>query len=781
MEARREARSLLETMRILTRYILKETFSHSLLGLLVFTFVVFIGQLGKLLELLVRHNIPLPDMATLFLLPVPSILMMSIPLAVMVGTLIGLSRMAADGEVIAARASGMGLACFVRPVMLLAVTGWALTLWIGLFLAPQAARKLMSMKSGLEASQVPYEIQPRVFIEQFPNLLLYLEDVTGSRASWNGVFIADMTQRNLVKVTLAESGLLVNEASHNRFVLHLEHGTRHEYDPQHPDEYSMGTFTDMDIPIDIEQGGKEAAEGSAPQYLNLTQLWQRIHQSRDRQAALVEMHYRFALPVAAIVLALVGIPLGLSTRKGGKSVGVMLSLLLFFVYYVLMAFGLSYAKQGRVSPIIGLWAANAVFALAGIFMLAKAQNVRTHLLGFQDAYEDVVKRWRQWRERNRRTPQHTALPTPAIVGRRFLQILDIYVISGWMFYFVILLLTFIGVYIIFDFFQVLGDIVRNNVPTRVVIDYYRYLIPQVVYLVLPFSILVATLVNFGLLTKTNQVTAIKSAGVSLYRLSVPILVVAALMSIGMFVFADRILPSTNQRQNGLRNQIKGKPAQTFYRPDHQWIFGSSSRIYNYTFFDSDQNVFANLSVYEFDPVTFRMTRRMQAARAFWENSIHGWILENGWSRDLNGDRVTNYMPFSVATFNELTEEPGYFKKEVKPSEQMSAFELRRYIADLRQSGFDVVRLSVQFYRKFSFPLIAFVVTLIGIPFSFTMGGKGALTGIALSIGIAIVYWSISGLFEAMGNVSQLPPAMAAWSPDILFGLAGSYLLLRIKT
>jgi lipopolysaccharide export LptBFGC system permease protein LptF len=172
---------------------------------------------------------------------------------------------------------------------------------------------------------------------------------------------------------------------------------------------------------------------------------------------------------------------------------------------------------------------------------------------------------------------------------------------------------------------------------------------------------------------------------------------------------------------------------------------------------------------------------LYAARAVWEAPIHGWILENGWARDLNGDRVISFMPFRVASFRELTEEPAYFKKEVKPSEQMSALELRGYIADLSQSGFDVVRLWVQFYRKFSYPLIAFVVTLIGIPFSFTMGAKGALTGVALSIGIAIVYWSTSSLFEAMGNLNQLPPVMAAWSPDILFGLAGAYLLIRIRT
>ncbi len=773
-----------EAMRILTRYILKETFSHSLLGLLVFTFVIFIRQLGNLLELVVRHNVPLRDTATLFLLPVPSILMMTIPLAVMVGTLIGLSRMAADGEIVAARATGIGVGAFIRPVMILAISGWAIALWMALVIAPQAARKLNRMETGLKASQVPYEIQPRVFIEQFPNRLLYLEDVSGARSTWRGVFIADMTQQNQIKVTLAESGVLVNEAARSRFVLHLEQGMTHDYDSSQPDQYSIGAFNNTEIPILVDQGEEGPSERSTPPYLSLKQLWLRVRHpasAPERQAALVELNWRLALPVAAIVLALVGIPLGISTRKGGKSLGVMLSLLLFFVYYILMAFGRSFAMQGRVSPFLGLWIANVLFAVAGVAMLSNLSRVGRRVVFLQDMVDDVVKSWKNWRARRNRAEGASALPAPARVGGRFLQILDIYIIRSWIFYFVVLLTTFTGIYVIFDFFQVLGDIVRNQISIRIVVDYYRFLLPNVLYVLLPLAILVATLVNFGLLTKTNQVIAVKSAGISLYRLSVPVLTITALLSLGMFLFADRILPETNQRQNGLRNQIKGKPAQTFYRPDHQWIFGSSSRIYNYSFFDPDQNVFANLSVFEFDPTTFRMTRRIHAARAVWEEPVHGWILENGWARDFNGDRVTNFKDFSVQTFKELTEEPSYFKKEVKPSEQMSALELRRYIADLRQSGFDVVRLSVQFYRKFSYPLIAFVVALIGIPFSFTMGGKGALTGIALSIAIAIVYWSTSSLFESMGNLSQLPPAMAAWSPDILFGLAGSYLLLRMKT
>jgi LPS export ABC transporter permease LptF/LPS export ABC transporter permease LptG len=771
-------------MRILTRYILKEIFAHSLLGLLVFTFVIFVRHVGRLLEIVVRHSMPTASLLTLFALPIPGILVLTIPMAVLVGILIGLSRMSADGEVIAARASGIGLGQFIRPVMIVAITAWAVAIWMSLFLAPQSARRLHRMEREISTSEAPYEIQPRVFIEQFPNLLLYLQDVTGSRSEWKGVFIADTTQRDAPKVTLAERGMLVNDPQNRRLALHLAQGTTHEIDPEHPERYSIGQFTDTDIPIPVERGQSTVADWRAPPALPLGDLLAATARPPDRRAALVELHYRFALPVASLVLALVGISLGLSARKGGKAVGVILTIILVFIYYVIMAFGLGFSKQGRLNPAIGLWLANAFFGVVGLVMLSNLRRVRQRIHFVQDWLEET------WRHLHR--PRHPEpveihrresglVVDPRAPGERLIQILDLYIIRGWIFYFVLLLATFCGIYFIFDFFQLLGDIVHNHISALVVLNYYRFLLPQVIYLMLPLAVLVATLVNFGLLTKTNQMTAIKSAGVSIYRASLPVLVMAALLSATMYLMGDYYLPETNQRQDALRNQIKGKPPQTFLRPDRQWIFGQSARIYNHRFFDPDRNVFAHLSVFQFDPQTFRMTRRIYASRAFWEPPIKGWVLENGWVRELDGDRVTAYMPFSIAKFDELTEEPSYFKKEVKPSAQMSAFELRRYIDELAQSGFDVVRLSVQFYRKFSFPLIAFVVVLIGIPFALTTGSKGAISGIALSIGIGIAYWSTSSLFEAMGNLNQLPPIVAAWSPDVLFGLGGAYLLLRVRT
>jgi lipopolysaccharide export system permease protein len=774
-------------MRILTRYILREVFAHSLLGLLIFTFVIYMRHLGYVLGLVVRHGLPYWKTLSLFLLPIPGILVLTIPVAVLVGTLIGLSRMSADGEVIAARASGIGSAQFALPVILYALVGWGLTGWMSLFLAPQAARELLHMETQLRASQVPYEIQPRVFIEQFPKLLLYLEDVKGARSEWHGIFIADNTQRDVPKVTLAESGMLVNNRRGQGWTLHLERGAEHQIDPEHPEQYSVTSFTDSDIPIPL--GSAAGPARLPPAFMPLADLLAVAGQSSQpaqQRAALVELHYRFALPVASLALALVGIPLGLYHRKGGKAVGTVLAILLVFIYYVIIAFGWSFAKQGRISPGVGLWVANVVFLAAGVLMLIDLGRARVPIQRLQDWIEDLGRRLRNLRER-RRHEQHLGrdsalLRPPRALGGTVLQILDVYLLRGWLYYLVIVMFAFTGVYIIFDFFQLLGDIVRNHIAARVVLDYYRYLIPQVIFFpVLPLGVLVATLVNFGLMTKTHQITAIKSAGISLYRIAVPIFIAAAILSVGMFVLEDEYLPELNQRQDALRNEIKGRPAQTYLRPDRQWIFGESSRIYNYRFFDPDRNIFANLSVFEFDPTKFAMTRRIYAARAFWEDPIHGWVLEDGWVRDLDGPRVTHYMPFSVATFKELTESPPYFKKEVKTSEQMSVLELSRYINELSQSGFDVVRLSVQFYRKFSLPLVAFVVALIGVPFSLTGGAKGALSGFALSILIAVAYWSVSSLFEAMGNLHQLPPLVAAWSPDIFFGLGGIYLLLKIPT
>ena len=173
---------------------------------------------------------------------------------------------------------------------------------------------------------------------------------------------------------------------------------------------------------------------------------------------------------------------------------------------------------------------------------------------------------------------------------------------------------------------------------------------------------------------------------------------------------------------------------------------------------------------------------MYAQHAHWEDGLQKWIFEQGWMRQFNGSAIIEYKPFEVQTTTLAAELPSYFKKEVRQSQEMDYEELLHYIRDLQQSGFDVVRFRVQLYKKLAYPLITLVMAILAIPFSVSRQRRGgALAGVATAIGIAILYWVSAGLFEAMGNANQLPALLAAWAPNLIFGAAAGYMVLRVPT
>jgi lipopolysaccharide export LptBFGC system permease protein LptF len=215
------------------------------------------------------------------------------------------------------------------------------------------------------------------------------------------------------------------------------------------------------------------------------------------------------------------------------------------------------------------------------------------------------------------------------------------------------------------------------------------------YQLAPLAALVSVLVTLGVMTKNNELVAFKASGLSLYRIALPLLLAGVFLAGSLLVLDDTYLPYANQRQDALRNQIKGRPAQTYYQPSRQWIFGENAKIYNYELFDPDRELFGGLNVFELNPATFEIRRRIYAARAHWDNQQGLWILESGWIREFDHGRLTRYTPFLANALNELSEPPSYFNREVRQSYQMTWWELKRYIGDLRQAGFDVARLSVQ--------------------------------------------------------------------------------------
>jgi LPS export ABC transporter permease LptF/LPS export ABC transporter permease LptG len=771
-------------MRILTRYILREVVAHALIGAAIFTFVLFTRDLGRILELVVRASAPLPSVAEIFLYTVPLALTYTIPMSVLVGILIGLSRLAADSEITAMRASGMSIWSFLRSLSIFVFAAWLLALANGLYLAPHSQAALVRLEDQLKGSQVSFEIQPRVFYEGFPKIVLYVQDVHSAQgaAVWKGVFLADISDASNPRVTLAKEGLVVSEGT-DRLHLHLRDGSTHETDPRQPDHYQISAFEQTDIPIELPSSESKADE-AIPVGMMSTRALAAQAQHTDAVTSrwyMIEYHRRFALPTACLVLALVGIPLGLSSKKSGKSGGFVLTILLVFGYYFVSLIGVSLARQGRVSPWLGAWLADLVFLAGGVFLLWRADK-RPFELASLGSSPKALEPFHAKRPRNRKETAFERVSTRRRVFRAsFPTLLDDSVLGDFFLYLGMILSAFLVLLLVFTLFELLGDILRNQIPPLVVAEYLLNVAPYLLYTVAPLIMLLAVLVTFGIMQRSNEITAVKATGISVYRLVAPVLVIAAFLSVGLF-FADQFyLPHTNKRQEALHNQIKGKPPQTYLRPDRRWIFGQNNDIYYYQFFDADRNQFGNVTIFQLDPAAFAITRRIHAERAHWAESLNRWVYEEGWERSLRGLAMGGYRVFDVSTFAEFGETPAYFKKEVKQYTEMNYEELRLYIRDLQQSGFDVVRLRVQLQKKLSYPVITLVMAVLAVPFSLSSGKKGALTGVATAVGIAVFYTVVSRLFEAMGDLSQLPPALAAWFPDLIFSLVGGYLILKVPT
>ncbi len=820
-------------MRIITRYILREVTSHALLGGALFTFVLFMRDLGKILELVVRDSASLADVARIFLYTLPNALTLTIPMAVLVGILLGLSRLAADSEITAMRAAGMGALDFVKIVSIVSAAALALGLFNSIYLAPTAAANLLKLEDSLKSSQASFEIQPRVFYEDFKNYVLYIQDVrpAAGAALWHHVFLADLSQRGNPNITTADEAVVVNGSQTaeptqgnptpqqvaQSIRLHLINGGNHSTSATDPNQYNISTFATNDLPI--QTGSQDDAHVSRVDTpilaLPLSELYRRAQLpatsndigpgSRNPRIYRIEFNKRFSYPFACLVLMLVGVPLGLSSKRGGKSTGFVLTILLVFVYYFLSSVGVAFARTGKVSPFLGVWGANLIFAAAGAMLLYQMSRGGIALSVVSSLGQAINKLIARITARRQASDSNFAPPNVAtilrrlrgILGTRFPLILDDYVMREYLTSFGLILASFSTLFIIFTFFELIGDIIRNRTPLVTVGDYLLNLIPYILYNVTPLCSLVAVLVTFGALSRSSELTAMKATGISLYRVVAPVLVIALLISAALFAFDDFYLPAANRRQEALRSIIKGKPAQTFLRPDRKWISGQSNavssdqpaannattptRIFYYQFFDPDKNVFANLTVFEFDPNSFVLTRRIFSTAARWDERVSRWVFENGWQRTFSGETVATYQPFTIATFPEIREVPTYFKKEDLQSQQMSYGELSRYINDLKQSGFDTKRLAVQLDRKLAYPLITLVMAILAVPFALSMGKRGGLAGIATAIGLAIAYWVVDGLFGAMGNVNTLPAFLAAWSPDLLFGILGAYLLLRTPT
>ena len=774
-------------LKRINRVIYQEVIPPSILAFVVLTFVVFSREFGRFTELLIKKNADALTILQVVAYLLPSILVFTVPIAFLVGALIGFSRLSSESEIVAMRAGGVSLLQILSPVMKLGGGVALLTLVMTLFLLPQGNWSLKLLREEIGVRPVRSQIKPRVFNEDFPGTLLYVHDVEVGSDVWSGVMLAHAKEEGRRQLILSRTGQIAVDPEGRQIQVFLEDGANYDFNENDPGKYSVSRFGSLGIAVDLPQAEPVARRPRKPAEKSLQELLRDSSQAPGEVEfqSRVEIHRRIALAFAPLVFAVLGVTLGIRAHRGGRGYGSIVSLVVAFTFYMLFATGSRMASQGAIHWIVGVWGANLLLGLAAVGSLRFA-SLASGDGSFFWGRSRVGRRLSSLGRYVGQVGRKLHLAHRKLERRRrpwvrigLTRVADFYLMRTFLIYLFPTLLICLGLFYLFTFFELIDDLVANDQSYSLLAEYFLYLLPHALMLLIPISMLIATLTTFGLLEKTAQLIAFKASGISLYRLVVPVVMVALLVSTATFLLQEYVLPYANQRQDNLRNLIQGRPIQTFYQPGRNWIFGEDNRLYNYNYFDPDRNLFAEISIYEIDISGSKLNRHIYAYRSSWDRERQAWSLRQGWIRDLT-DEQGGFTPFEE-TWLDLPEKPDYFVREVKESSKMTYMELSQYLNDLQEAGLEVDHLRTDLHTKIALPFVSLIMTILGVPFALSIGRKGALHGIAVGVSLGIFYWGAFGVFGVLGTNGLLAPLLAAWGPNLVFGSSSLILLLSART
>lgn len=781
--------------RLIDRYVAREVALPFLLALVVFTFILQIPPVMQVAERLIAKGVDSQTIARIMLTLLPQALGITIPMALLVGLLVALGRLSGDREAVALQACGVSLYRLVVPVFMVAAVAWLATSWILMAAMPRANQTYRELVYNIVAARAENEVKPRVFFEDFPNLILYVRDIPPDGHGWNKVFLADTRQANQTQIFVASQGQLILDRVQQRVDLVLRGGSRHVAHANTPDKYEVQSFSEMTIGLDpttvFPRSGIQPGVNEMTIAELRTEASRRVGMGLSPHNELMAIQKKFSIPVACFVFALLGLGLGVTSRKDGKQSSFVVAIAVIFAYYILMYSGESMAKAQWISPASAMWLPNLVLGLAGLTLL----SWRARFLELGNAISIRIPWARRGTAATSVSAVEPATSAPRPIARRPSDvvlvlkiprlplpapgILDAYVMKLYLRVFSIAFAGMLGIFYIATFIDLSDKLFKGQATGGMLARYFWYATPQYFYYVMPIAALIATLVTIGLLTRSSELVVMRACGISLYRTAMPLLLFGAVWSGALFALEETVLASANRQAEELNHVMRGGSARTFDLLNRQWMASRTGSLYHYVFFDPRRLELNGLSIYEFDETGWRLAARSFSTRATY-SSAKGWQGNGGWKRRFaaSGDVAVFEQPGSARL---ALESADYFMAEQPDAERMNYRELKSYIAELQSTGLNVVPYSVALQRKLSFPFVTVVMSLLAVPFAVTTGRRGALYGIGIGIALAIAYWLLFSLFAAIGTGGLLSPSLAAWAPNILFALGAAYLLLTVRT
>jgi LPS export ABC transporter permease LptG/LPS export ABC transporter permease LptF len=800
-------------MRILDRYIVREILPPFVLSLLIFTFILTLPPVMRQLEQLVAKGVPWGAAGWIIVTLIPQALGLTIPMATLTGILIGLGRLSGDRESVALLGCGVSPYRLLRPILGFAFVMTGATAYVMFEAIPDANQAFRNITWDLVTKRVENDIQPRVFFEDFPNYVLYVRDVAPGEG-WKNVMVADTTKPGETTITMAERGRLFLDREKRRVDLILGSGTQYltgEKGQSQIYRFFEQTYISLDaeqvfgrqqIPRTVTEKSIADLQADAAAKLN------RKEGALSPHPEIIYLQQKFSIPAACLVFAIVGLALGLSSAREGKMGAFVVGFAVVFAYYAVMELAAAQTRghyrvieeakglqaASFLNAHLARWWPNLIMGLFGIGALI--WRARFAHRGLPTSLPVTLPRLpAKWRRAGTasaaaRAGAVQASTSPRPTGSRKVIVvirlpklrmpgpglLDRYVTATYLRIVGLAFLGLMGLFYISTFLDKAERIFKGDATLGLVLSLLMYSTPQFIYFVIPLAVLLSVLITFGLLARSSELTVMKACGISLYRIALPVIGMSLVGSLVLFGLEQRVLAEANRKAETADRQIRGLAPQNLNPLNRRWIVARDGSIYHYGYFDSPRQTLTALSIHTPAAGGWRLSRTTHAATAEFRNGR--WIGRRGWVRDYSTGTAT-YEEFQERLLP--LEPPDYFGTGTPVAELMTVPELQKHIADLADSGVNIVPLSVELQRKIAFPFVTVVMSLLAVPFGVTTGRRGALYGIGVGIVLALSYWIVLHVFLAIGGAGLLPPFLAGWSANIIVAGAAAYLFLNTRT
>jgi LPS export ABC transporter permease LptG len=682
--------------------------------------------------------------------------------------------MGSDSEIVAMRSAGVGAWTMIWPVIVMGLVFSFATTFIQMKEAPRAARDLERVALEGALAKLDSPVEPRTF-STLPRYVIYVRDGDRSKGIWGRVFIFSQ-QADQKEIFTARSGKIDSSGATSELVLSDVLATKFPGPEEQQKSYVVERSGQLRISINtgradlIARLNNHDPNTDAKSWSELRAQASSGATEKERREAQRVFYRRIALSISPLVFAFLGGALGLRVRRGGRSIGVILSLTVVMVYYLTSLFGETLARVGTVPPILGASFSTMFMVGLSVFFLVAARfdfSVVKQL--FKRSAEPSL---------GKKDSKPRSAYTLGISSWGFPNLLDATVFRSLVLSFLIGFVALVGIFNIFTLFELWRFIAVTNASAALVVRYLLFLLPLVSVELFPATMLIAVLVTYAMMAKRHEAIAWWASGQSVYRLMVPGLLFAMAMAASSWLIQEHVMPGANLKQDALRARIKGGEARAITRTGRQWLASTDTRrFYSYEFSETNQGLIEP-TIYELDADGVHLARVIDGKSATWiePGKIKVTEAEVLSLKDLEVERQllpeTNVAP---------VESSSVFRPTIDKPSQLSATGLTSYLNSAKRRGEDVSALAVALQKKYAAPFSVVIMAFIGIPLAISFGRKGTIIALCAAVVVSVAYWGVGGGFQQLGNHGMLRPSVAGWSPLLIFAAAGTYFLSKVRT